>query len=354
MNERCLTMQPLPRRFHRRRAAPRTPPACVGRSAPRSHELAPVLFADLRALSDKRQIREFRRYEDPHVPFHCVHRNVQSAGLGVVSQHGSQGGRMMTTSHSKPTPSASAYALGDEARERERLDVRATAARGRDWRVLDAGAGTGSVAFLIADLVGPSGSVIAVDRSPDMLATLRRWANEHGYRQIATVEADLNALPDLEPFGAVVGRLVLMHQPDPTKTLRSLARLVRPGGALAFLEYHLLHATTSPHRRLCEEAISWVTEAMRRAGIHIDMGLRLYATFRAAGLPAPVVQLEPLIGTGEAAELLRLLTETTRTCLPLIERFGLASSAVVAIETLEERLLAEARDGRRGGRSGPG
>jgi SAM-dependent methyltransferase len=257
--------------------------------------------------------------------------------------------------HRDGRPAAGAYALGDQEREQERLDTQGALLRpateqllreagiGAGMRVLDAGTGTGDVALLVAELVGPAGSVVAVDRSPQMLATLRRRASDRGYQQISTVEAELNALAGLEPFDAVVGRLVLMHQLDPVVTLRSLAGLLHPGGAIAFLEYHLLQAVTMPHRPLCFEAFTWVTEAMRRAGIHVDCGLRLYAIFRAAGLPAPALRLDPLASTGEAPELCRLLAETVRTCLPLIERFGLASPEEVAIETLEERLLAEAR-----------
>jgi SAM-dependent methyltransferase len=264
-------------------------------------------------------------------------------------------GVMQATVQHERIPGSGTYALGDQPRERERLDTQVAMLRPATerlfreagirpgMRVLDAGCGTGEVALLVADLVGSTGSVVAVDRSPEMLATVRRRALERGHRRIETAEADLNEITELADFDVVVGRLVLMHQPDPVQTLRQLAGLVRVGGVIAFLEYHFLPPTSWPRRPLFEQVISWSVESLRRAGIDMDFGLRLYAMFRDAGLPGPAVRLDPLVGTGEALEFNRLLAETVHTCLPLIERFGMATRDEVGIETLEERLRAEAR-----------
>jgi SAM-dependent methyltransferase len=261
---------------------------------------------------------------------------------------------LATTLQRERASATGAYHLGDAQRERERLDTQAAmlqpaterlfreAGIGPGMRVLDAGCGTGEVTLLVADLVGPSGSVVAVDRSPEMLATVRSRAIERGHRQIETVATDINELSGLA-VDAVVGRLVLMHQPNPVHALRQLAGVVPPGGVLAFLEYHFLPPTTLPHRPLFERVFTWTIESLRRAGVDMEFGLRLYPVFREAGLPGPFVRLDPMIGAGEAPEMQRLFAETARTCLPLIERFGLATRDEVGIDTLEERLLAEAR-----------
>lgn len=39
------------------------------------------------------------------------------------------------------------------------------------------------------------------------------------------------------PFDAFVGRYVLLYQPDPSATIRSLLRSVKPGGIVAFYEF---------------------------------------------------------------------------------------------------------------------
>src|SRR5215469_16003467 len=55
-------------------------------------------------------------------------------------------------------------------------------------RVLDLGCGAGDVAFVTADLVGPDGCVVGVDRSPDALARARLRAVQRGLAQVRFVE----------------------------------------------------------------------------------------------------------------------------------------------------------------------
>ena len=51
-----------------------------------------------------------------------------------------------------------------------------------------------------------------------------------------------------EPVDAVIGRLILMHLPDPESTLRQLARLVRLGGVIAFCETDISAVRSFPRR----------------------------------------------------------------------------------------------------------
>lgn len=76
-------------------------------------------------------------------------------------------------------------------------------------RVLDLGCGAGDVTFVAADLVGPDGSVVGVDHSPDALARARLRAGQRGLAQVRFVEGDLNDPAPGGPFDAIVERLVL-------------------------------------------------------------------------------------------------------------------------------------------------
>lgn len=107
-------------------------------------------------------------------------------------------------------------------------------------RVLDIGCGAGDVAMLIADAVGPSGKVVAVDREQRAIDVARTRAREGGYKQIECVVATDAALPEGLPFDAAVGRFFLVHQADPIVTVRRAAAAVRPGGIVAFEEPALL------------------------------------------------------------------------------------------------------------------
>ena len=94
------------------------------------------------------------------------------------------------------------------------------------WRCLDAGAGTGSVAALLADAVGSDGSVLAVDTDTRFLAPLAA-----DNLQVAQVDVTAETLPEAA-FDLVHARLLLEHLPERDAVLTSLVKAVRPGGWL--------------------------------------------------------------------------------------------------------------------------
>jgi 2-polyprenyl-3-methyl-5-hydroxy-6-metoxy-1,4-benzoquinol methylase len=57
-------------------------------------------------------------------------------------------------------------------------------------------------------------------------------------RGLSTVKFEQTTIDDIavDEVDAVIGRLILMHLPDPISTLRHFAGLVRPGGVIAFCE----------------------------------------------------------------------------------------------------------------------
>jgi SAM-dependent methyltransferase len=209
-------------------------------------------------------------------------------------------------------------------------------------RVLDAGCGTGDVTLLAAELVGPDGLVVGVDRAPAVLETAAARVAARGWRHVAFVEGDAATMTVERPFDAVVGRLVLMYQPDPSAALRHLATLVRPGGPLAFLEMVMAPGLPAPDRPLTARTYRLVATAFERAGVHVDMGLRLPAAAHDAGLPDPEVRIDAVTIVGPDPAWLGNLAGVTRSLLPAIERFGLATAEEVGIDTLFERLMAEA------------
>src|ERR1700756_1349908 len=56
-------------------------------------------------------------------------------------------------------------------------------------RVLDLGCGAGDVSILAAELVGPEGSVVGIDRNQQVLKVAKARAREAGLRQISVLEA---------------------------------------------------------------------------------------------------------------------------------------------------------------------
>ena len=103
-------------------------------------------------------------------------------------------------------------------------------------RVVDLAAGSGDQTIMAARRIGPSGSILAVDISPTMLAAAEQAIREAGLANVTTMVADLSDL-DLEPesFDAAISRLGLMFLPEPELGLGRIRRGLKPDARLAAL-----------------------------------------------------------------------------------------------------------------------
>jgi SAM-dependent methyltransferase len=97
--------------------------------------------------------------------------------------------------------------------------------------VLDLGTGTGAVAQRAATTVGPSGRVVGVDISPDMLAVAQQRVTHLGIDNISFREGRAESIPaDEATFDAVLASLSMMYVIDRDAAAREIARTLRPGG----------------------------------------------------------------------------------------------------------------------------
>ncbi len=103
-------------------------------------------------------------------------------------------------------------------------------------RVLDVATGTGMVA---AELLSRCDcSVVGIDQSAAMLAAARRRFATGAQRRVELVEGQAEALPFPDgSFDALTFTYLLRYVDDPPATMRELARVVRPGGRVASLEF---------------------------------------------------------------------------------------------------------------------
>jgi ubiquinone/menaquinone biosynthesis C-methylase UbiE len=245
------------------------------------------------------------------------------------------------------------YQLGHESAERERLNLQghvlAPATRTLllaagikpGMRVLDLGSGVGDVAFVAAEIIGPSGELVGIERSAEAVAEATLRAQQIGLAQVHFVQGDIHDPAPDGPFDAVIGRLVLMYVPDPAAVIKTQAALLSPGGVVAPIEFDVLTGRSVPSTPLVQQAMAWMAEAFTRAGIHAALGPELWSVLLDAGMrPLGMLGVQPHFGPG-ATEGPALLAGIVRTCLPLIERGGVATAEQVGVETLEERLAQE-------------
>src|SRR5262245_59045051 len=181
------------------------------------------------------------------------------------------------------------YVLGTHDQEIERLALQHRVWRPRAsdaWRragftqgqtLLDVGCGPGYAALDLAEIVGESGRIVALDRSRRFLDALEASQRRRGLSNITAVELDLDedALPDLQADGAW-SRWVFAFVKRPRDLLGRLARSLKPGGTLVMHEY--LHYATwrlSPRSPEFEEFVRTVVESWRESGGEPDIGLDL-------------------------------------------------------------------------------
>jgi demethylmenaquinone methyltransferase/2-methoxy-6-polyprenyl-1,4-benzoquinol methylase len=132
--------------------------------------------------------------------------------------------------------------------------------------VLDVATGTAAVA---RELVRQKDCfVVGVDQSPGMLEEgRRRVALDAGARKIRLLEGDAQALPFADgQFDALTFTYLLRYVQDPAATLRELARVVRPGGTIAGLEFGVPRGLSRPLWEL------WVRVGLPLAGRAIGGG----------------------------------------------------------------------------------
>jgi 2-polyprenyl-3-methyl-5-hydroxy-6-metoxy-1,4-benzoquinol methylase len=245
------------------------------------------------------------------------------------------------------------YALDNNDREQVRLNRQAAALRpiterlfrsagiGPGMSVLDAGCGVGDVSSIAAELVSSSGRVLGFDQDARQVsvaaARLARHAN------VSVVQATIDDPPEGQ-FDAVVGRLVLMYQPDLVAAVESLTRRLRPGGLVAFIEINLRPDGSQmiywPQTPLDQQMRAWVQRGFGSA--HYFVGLQLPSIFRRAGLvPQPPYDSTAIIFEGrERAE---MATEIVRSMLPALTGASVDPNDI-DIDTLADRLYAEAGD----------
>jgi SAM-dependent methyltransferase len=189
-----------------------------------------------------------------------------------------------------------AYVLGSDDAEIARLDGQASsiagateallraAGIGGPMRVLDLGTGLGHVAFQVADLLDPSGSVLGVDQAERLLEIAERRRAAAGAENIGFLQADARAFSASEPFDAIVARLLLFHLPDREEVLRRQLDALRPGGTMVLVEFDIGAMRAEPEVPLVEAVRGWIEAAFRLAGADPRIGTQAGQLLRHTGL----------------------------------------------------------------------
>lgn len=157
--------------------------------------------------------------------------------------------------------------------------------------VLDLGCAAGTISRMMAERVGPSGVVIAVDGSAERLEQGRRHPDHRPW--IDYRRGDAAALPVADASVDVAwSRFVFEYLPRPAAALGEMIRATRPGGAVIVSDLDgncVWHAPEDPILK------AEIEDVLATLGLGFDphIGRRLYALFLDAGLEDIEVDIRP-------------------------------------------------------------
>lgn len=128
--------------------------------------------------------------------------------------------------------------------------------------VLDLGSGAGLDCFLAAQRVGPTGRVIGVDMTPEMLERARANVRKGGYSNMEFRLGEIEHLPVADSsVDAIISNCVINLSPDKPAVFREAFRVLRPGGRLMVSDKVLLRDLPEDVRRSVEAYVSCVAGA---------------------------------------------------------------------------------------------
>ena len=104
-------------------------------------------------------------------------------------------------------------------------------------RVVDVGSGAGFDSFIAARQVGPTGQVVGIDMTPEMLAKSRRNAEELGFAHVSFRDGLAEAIPVEDGWAdVVISNGVINLCADKRAAFAEVHRVLRPGGVLQFAD----------------------------------------------------------------------------------------------------------------------
>lgn len=169
--------------------------------------------------------------------------------------------------------------------------------------VLDLGSGAGIDCFLAAQRVGPTGTAIGVDMTPDMIGRARRNAEKAGYRNVEFRLGELEHLPvERESVDVVISNCVVNLVPDKKRVFAEMFRVLRPGGRFLISDVVLLRDLPDPVKSDMDLYVGCVAGASLQSvylQLLVSAGFENVRVVEESAIPADVFPTGPGVEAGE-------------------------------------------------------
>lgn len=184
-------------------------------------------------------------------------------------------------------------ATGDKARERLELQNNLLAKDAyehlekaklsKGMIVWDIGCGVGAVTSYLADKVGETGHVYALDISQEQLKTAEKRIKSEGHKNVTFIKGDINELENTSknPADLIYMRFVLMHLVHPENALEKIKPLLKQGGVIVSQES--IMSTIAQGKPVIDDYVGVVMALGKHNNVNYDIGNRLEELYKKAG-----------------------------------------------------------------------
>lgn len=178
-------------------------------------------------------------------------------------------------------------------------------------QVLEMGCGTGNMTRFIAEQVGESGRVTAVDISHEQLTIAKK--NCGGLKQITFIESAIFDLKELPQFDFIYCRFIVIHLPKPAEALQFMLRFLKPGGKIVCEEATNRVFCCYPYSSLYQKSRELLLMLADRKNLDFDFGEKLYGVFHDLKLKNIFVKFtQPIFTSKKLKKIIPLLMSSLK------------------------------------------
>jgi SAM-dependent methyltransferase len=164
----------------------------------------------------------------------------------------------------------------------------------RGARVIEIGCGPQGCLDLLAERVGPEGTVVGLERNAESVQLARQFVAEHRLDNVEVLHGDARATElRRASFDLATERLVLPVAPEPEQIITEMVALVRPGGAVALHDADFVTHLCDPPLPAWTQLVQALETFAQINGNDLHIGRRVPRLLREAGLVE--VQTRPLV-----------------------------------------------------------
>jgi 2-polyprenyl-3-methyl-5-hydroxy-6-metoxy-1,4-benzoquinol methylase len=165
-----------------------------------------------------------------------------------------------------------------------------------NWHCLEVGAGAGSIAQWLAEIVGENGKVVAVDLNTRFISNIQR-------SNLEVIETDIRHLIlESQSFDLIHCRYALIHVPGFQAALAKMLDLLKPGGWIVIEEPDFSAARAIAGNEAACQSMNRVNEAIAQMfasrGMDCAFGIKLPAIFQQLNLQQLSVENDPPLVPG--------------------------------------------------------